>query len=181
VTADEIAKIIQQILAPVVMVTACSITLGGLFGHYQAINDRLRAMAREQLDLLRSESDQVSRERLAEIDHQAPALLRRHLLMRNALLAIEVAVVLFVACMLAIAAASIAVSAVLAMGVLGLFLLGTLMLLVGVVLSAIEVGVSHGALHYEVQRVLDLQRDVQAQRSPTVNPSGKGSSASSTY
>jgi hypothetical protein len=159
VTADDIARSIQLILAPVVMVTACAITLGGLHAHYQAINDRLRAMARERLDLLRPPmaSDSIARERMDEIDYQAPDLLRRHLLVRNALLAIQTAVAIFVACMLAIALASVTTSTVIAVSVLILFLVGTLMLLVGVVISAIEIRVSHRALAYEVHRVLDFK------------------------
>jgi hypothetical protein len=160
VTADDIARTIQLIIAPVVMVTACAITLGGLMSHYQAVNDRLRMMTHERLDLLRSQldADKFGRERLDEIDLQAPELLRRHKLLRDALLTIESAVVTFVACMLAIAVASVTTSVVVAQGVLVLFILGTLMLLVGVLLSALEIRVSHRALAFEVRRVLDLKR-----------------------
>ena len=155
-TADDIARTIQLVLAPVVMVTACAITLGGLMGHYQAVNDRLREMARERLDLVRGSPDGLGRERLAEIDHQAPDLLRRHRLVRDAVLAIYGAIILFVASMLAIAVATVTGSVAVATLVLALFLVGTLMLLVGVVLSAVEIRISHRALAYEVERVLKL-------------------------
>lgn len=45
--AEMIARSIQIILAPVVMITACSIFLSVLHAWYQTINDRLRSMARE--------------------------------------------------------------------------------------------------------------------------------------
>ena len=156
-TSEDIARTIQLVLAPVVMVSACAIVLGGLMGHYQAVNDRLRAMARERFDLVRGSPDALARERLAEIDHQAPDLLRRHRLVHDALLAIYSAVGLFVATMLAIAIATVSGSLVIATLVLALFLLGTLMLLAGVVLSAIEIGISHRALAYEIERVLALK------------------------
>jgi len=161
VTAEDIARTIQLILAPVVMVTACAITLGALLGHYQAVNDRLRAMGRERLDLLRSgvQADAVGRERLAEIDVQAPDLLRRHRYLRDSVLSIDIAILLFVGCMLAIAIATTTGSSGVAIGVLGLFLLGTLALLVGVLLSALEIRRSHGALAYEIGRIFSLKTD----------------------
>ena len=72
-TAESIVKIIQLILAPAVMVTTCAILLGGMQGHYAAVNDRLRAMARERLDLLlglgqSSNPEAFVSERLEQID-----------------------------------------------------------------------------------------------------------------
>ena len=160
-TADEIARTIQLILAPVVMVSACAITLNGIMSHSQAVNDRLRLMTRERVDLLRGVQgdERFADARLIAIDHEAPDLLRRHHLVRDSLLAIDAAMAIFVACMLAIAVASVSGSSQVAQGVLALFLLGTLLLLVGVVLSAIEIRISHRALEYEVRQTLALRRD----------------------
>jgi Flp pilus assembly protein TadB len=161
VTAEDIARAIQLILAPVVMVTACAITLGAFMGHYQAVNDRLRAMGRERLDLLQTglRADRFGRERLAEIDFQAPDLLRRHRRLRDSVMSIDLAILLFVACMLAIAIATTTGSSGVAIGVLVLFLLGTLALLVGVLLSALEIRMSHGAVEYELDRIMSLKAD----------------------
>jgi uncharacterized protein DUF2721 len=160
-TADEIARTIQLILAPVVMVSACAIYLGALMGHYQAVNDRLRSMAHERLDLLREplDTDPERRERLQELDHESPELLGRHRLLRDAVLAVYSAISLFVFCMLSIAAAVVTGSTGVAQLVLVLFVVATAAMLVGVVLSAIEIRVSHRALAYEVHRVLRLKRD----------------------
>jgi len=51
---EMVTRIIQTIIAPVVMVNACAILLGGLVSHSNAINDRLRAMARERIEMLRA-------------------------------------------------------------------------------------------------------------------------------
>lgn len=51
---EMIARNIQIILAPAVMITACGILLGVLHGRYQTINDRLRLMTAERLALLRA-------------------------------------------------------------------------------------------------------------------------------
>lgn len=157
-SADEIAHIIQSILAPVVMVTACAIIVGGIMSHYQAVNDRLRTLARERLDLLRepSEADPIKAERLSEIDHMAPELVHRHRLIRDAILATYGAMFMFVACMLAISVAIMSGSVAAAVAVLVLFLIGLVALLVGLMISALEIRVSHRALDFEVQRVLNL-------------------------
>jgi Protein of unknown function (DUF2721) len=92
VNAQMIAATIQLILAPVVMVSACAILVTGLLSRYAAINDRLRAIGQERLDLLRrkirASEDPFIDERLAEIDYQIPDLLHRHKLAQNAVLAV---------------------------------------------------------------------------------------------
>jgi hypothetical protein len=169
-SADEIAHIIQSILAPVVMVTACAIMVGGMMSHYQAVNDRLRTMTRERLDLLREphDADPIRQERLSEIDHQAPELVHRHRLIRDAIMATYSAMFVFVACMLAISLAVVNGSIMAALSVLVLFLLGLVAMLAGLVISAFEIRVSHRALDYEVQRVLNLP--VSPGRLPTGRP-----------
>jgi hypothetical protein len=49
---EMVARNIQIILAPVVLVTACAILAQGLLGRYAAITDRLRALTAERLALL---------------------------------------------------------------------------------------------------------------------------------
>ena len=51
--AETIARTIQLIVAPVVMVTAGAILSGRLLTHAGAINDRLRTLAHERLDVER--------------------------------------------------------------------------------------------------------------------------------
>jgi hypothetical protein len=105
-SAATIAQTIQLILAPVVMVTACAILVGGIVSHYAAINDRLRTLTRERLDLLRgpngalssafTSGDAFRTERLQEIDRQVPHLARRLDLIHHALLAVYGAILIFV-------------------------------------------------------------------------------------
>jgi hypothetical protein len=75
---------------------------------------------------------------------------------------------MFVACMLAIAIATISGSPVAAVAILILFLIGLLALLTGLIVSALEIRVSHVALDYEVQRVLNLP--ARLGRPPTDHP-----------
>jgi hypothetical protein len=154
---ETLARTIQIILAPVVMITSCAIILGGLWSHASSINDRLRAMNRERLDLWRAPSaDAYTAERMLEIDTQAPLLLRRHRRVRDAIVTIYVAILVYISSMFATAGAALLnISATLA---LLLFLAGTLLLLSGVLLAILEIRISQSALEYEVERVTSLRR-----------------------
>jgi hypothetical protein len=67
---SEMTLIVQLVLAPDVLLSAGSVMINGVFGHYQAINDRLRAMCRERLDLCSTSPafDQLTLARLELID-----------------------------------------------------------------------------------------------------------------
>ena len=162
-TADDLSRTIQLILAPVVMVSSASIFVSGLLGHYAAINDRARALVRERFDLLsRASPGRFGRERLNEIDLQLPALLHRHRLVHNALLAVYASILALVVSMCIIALSATAWAAWIATLVFGIFVIGVLALLVGVLLTVIEVRSSDGTLRFEVARVLALGADPAA-------------------
>ncbi len=152
-----VGQIIQLILAPVVMITSCSLVLNGLLSRYAAINDRLRLMVRERLDLLRAPADSLEAERLNEIDQQIPDLLRRHRQTHDAVLLIYFAVLLFVASMFVIALLVISGTAWIGTIVLVLFLGAILALMGGVALAVVEIYGSNRALHFEVERVVKLK------------------------
>lgn len=167
-TIDAVVRTISLILAPVVMVTSCAIFLGGLLQRYEAISARMRALDRERLDLLRaglasSESTAagvaaLDAARLAEIDAQLPRLVRRHRLIRDALLAVYLAILVFIASMGVIAGATLTGSPRIAVAALLTFLLGTGVFLVGVAVTIAEVQRSHREVTYEVEQVLRLAR-----------------------
>lgn len=165
VTAETIVRTIQLIVAPVVMVTAGAILSGGLLSHAGAINDRLRALAHERLDLLRTlvteaegsaVSGNVARERVAEIDHQLPDLLGRHRIVHAAIRTVYGAIRIFVGSMLVIALAAVTDAAAVADVALLLFLVGTGVLLWSLVLTTRELRRSLRAVEYEVERIASL-------------------------
>ena len=161
-TADAITRTIQLVLAPVVMVSACSIFVGGLLSRYTNLSDRIRAMTGERLTLLRQVSanrrnvDCFTAERLREIDAELPDLAHRHRLLHHATLSIYVAILVLVACMAATAVSAMVLADWLMALVLILFMCGVLVLLLGVALVALEVRTSQRALQCEVKRVLNL-------------------------
>jgi uncharacterized protein DUF2721 len=154
------AKTIQLILAPVVMVTACGILLTGMLGHYTAINARIRALTAERLGhafLMPDEGHRpLAQERLAEIDHQVPMLIRRHHQVHHAILLATSGVVILVISMFVIAAAALAHSGTLGTIALFIFLGGTASLMLSAWFMSVEVRSSHASVAYEAMRVIDL-------------------------
>ncbi len=155
---EMVVRNVQIILAPVVLMTVCAILVQGLLGRYASISDRLRALARERLDLLGGEAGRapLRTERLRLVDAQLPRLLHHHRRIHDALLAFYVAEGIFIASMFVIAAAAFTVSTDLATDALGVFLLGAGVVLVGVLLTALEVRASHAVLDDEVRGMLKL-------------------------
>ena len=154
------AKTIQLILAPVVMVSACGILLTGMLGHFGNINDRIRRLTAERLELSQLQPaeghEALARERLIEIDHEVPMLIDRHLLVRHAILLANTAVAILVVSMFVIAAAALGHSAATGTVALFVFLAGTAAVMGSAVFMALEVRNSHRAVSYEGMRVIDL-------------------------
>jgi hypothetical protein len=170
VSAETITRTIQLILAPVVMVSACAIFVGGLLSHYEAINGRMRNMARERLEILRTsaDADRFLNERLAELDAELPQLLQRHALVHHALLAAYFGILILVASMCAIAFSAVTAAEWLVALVLAMFVAGILAILLSVVLIALEVRTSRRAVTFEVQRVLRLTAEPARVTRPTM-------------
>jgi hypothetical protein len=153
-------KTIQLILAPVVMMTACGILLNGMLAHYGAINDRIRALASERLGLAlvapAGEHRALARERLSEIDHQVPMLIRRHRQVHHAIVWVNTAVVILIVSMFIIGAAALAHSAALGTIALFVFLAATTAVMIGAGYMTVEVRTSHASVAYEATRVVGL-------------------------
>jgi len=168
--AEIVARIIQQIIAPAVLVHVCMVMLNGVLGRYAGIGDRLRALAHERLYLLHSNdlSDTLVQERLQEITAQIPVISRRHHLLQNAVLITYGATIIFLLSMFAIAlstglssnARHIDYATFFANGALFLFLSGAVLLLTAVFYITLEIRFSHRAIYYEIKRVTSLSDTV---------------------
>ncbi len=168
-TIETIIRIISLILAPTVMITSCMLFLNGLIARYEHITARMRAMHRERFDLFQTlgpvGSSTVQRknvlgvQRIVEIEQQLPKMLRRHKLVRNAVVAIGIAIVIFVLSMFIIALATLTNSSLNAEIALLAFLTGTGSLLVGVLFTTWELSQSHLEVVYEIEHGLSLKRE----------------------
>jgi hypothetical protein len=168
-TIEIIIRTISLILAPTVMITSCMIFLSGLFARYEHISARMRAMHRERLELFQTASPAGSRaaegkvvlsvQRIVEIERQLPEMLRRHKLVRNAVVTVGMAIVIFVLSMFIIALAALTNSQLTAEIALLAFLTGTGTLLVGVLFTTWELSRSHLEVVYEIQHGLSLKKE----------------------
>jgi hypothetical protein len=153
-------KTIQVILAPVVMVTACGLLLSGMLAHYTAINARIRSLASERLRLAlvapAPGDGEFASERLTQIDHQVPMLVRRHRLVHHAILLANTAGVTLILSMFIIGAAALADSGALGTAALCVFLTGTACLMASAGFMAVEVRSSHASVAYEAARIAAL-------------------------
>jgi uncharacterized protein DUF2721 len=156
---------IQAMVAPGVLITTAAILSGGLLAMYGSVNDRMRAMDRERLETLTGAGGTLlsaadvpasGRERLTQIDAQLPLLLRRHRLIRDAVLLIFAAVAVLVLGVIVIAVAVTNRSGAAGTVALVLVLAGTVTLLGGLLLAARSIMISAEAIDYEVQRSLSL-------------------------
>jgi hypothetical protein len=162
-TPQMIATTVQLVIAPVVMISACSIFVNGLLTRYGPINDRMRLMARERMELELGPAQNAPApktpfvlERLSQIDYQLPRLVHRHRLIRNAVLAVYLSTLLFVVDMFVIAASVLTNAEWITTLILVTLLLGIVALFVAVVFAIIEVRRSHLEVAYEVLRVIRL-------------------------
>jgi hypothetical protein len=175
---EEIGRTIQLILAPVVMFSACSIFVGGVLSHYTSIGDRIRALTRERLDVLRAlrshspQDDGLLTERLVEIDGQVPEMLNRHRLIHHAVLAVYAAIAILVLTMCIIALTATVTADWVAPLVFGVFLVAVLTMLVGVALVTVEIRMSRRSLAFEAQRVISVPTAVTAGRASETNGYG---------
>ena len=177
-SAETVSRTIMLILAPVVMFSASSIFVGGVLSHYTSIGDRIRALTRERLDLLRTlrtpqhDADAaraIALERVEEIDGQLPDLLGRHKLVHHAALAVYASIGIFILTMCIIALTAAVSADWVALLVFGVFVAGVLVVLLGVALITLEVRTSRRALQYEAARVARLAPVTDARAAGTVH------------
>ena len=177
-----IVRTISLILAPTVMVTSCALFLNGLITRYEHISSRMRAMHRERLDLLRATDASQSTtmiahlnmQRILELEQQLPYMLRRHKLVRNAVLAVSVAISIFVSSMFIIAAAALVDSSLNAVLALFAFQFGTGALMLGVGITTVEFVRSQREVTYEIQHGLSLRKEILTREERDTPVSGKG-------
>lgn len=158
--AESVGRTIQLILAPAVIISACAIIVGGLVSRAAAINDRLRSMNRERLDLLEQAAARpLAVERMREIDRQLPDLMHRLRLAHHAVLATYFAILILILDMLLIAIAALIASVPVAVLALLVFLAGTIALGAGIGFTIRELQMALTSIKYEVGRVSSLMPD----------------------
>jgi Protein of unknown function (DUF2721) len=156
---------ISDMVAPVVLLTVGGMLTNGLLSSYGGVSERLREMTRERIEIRTGPDGKmldlamvsaVGRERLTEIDHQVPLILRRLQRVRIALLLIYIAIAVFGLSIITIAVAVSAESEAFGQAALATVLTGTVVLLVGIVMAAISLVSSADAISYAIDRTGSL-------------------------
>lgn len=150
-----IVQIIQAMLAPGLMISACGLLLLGMNNKYSLIVNRIRQMNEEKRrfmikagDTALSYDDEV---RLKSIAHQLEELATRLFFVRNAVLSYSIAVALFVLASMFIGVGFVLQNRTLEMIVLFVFSLGMLLVLSGVIFAALESKKGYDIVKYEIK------------------------------
>ena len=135
---------IQAILAPAVGISAVGLLLLGLSNRYSAIISRIRALNDERRRFSRQIADQqelsyTDNARFMNIRRQTDELLRRSRTVRNAILAMQAAIALFILTSFGIGLSLVLGKEFDAVIPLVIFLVGMLAVFVGITFSGMDV------------------------------------------
>jgi hypothetical protein len=148
-------QIIQLMLAPAIMISACGLLLLGINNKYSMVVNRIRLLNEEKRELLlKFGTEPTTTEvnvRIESTSIQINELVYRAKLVRNSVLSYTTAVALFVGTSLILG-----VSSVMSMGklnylILASFLCGMAFVLIGVVYAGMETKKGYDIVLYEVK------------------------------
>lgn len=147
--------VIQLMLAPAIMISACGLLLLGINNKYSLVVNRIRLLNQESRSIKQklggeefSTDDNV---RLESIVIQIESLLYRLKLVRNAVLSYALAVGLFVVTSLLLGLSYLSESHGFNIFIMGLFLLGMLCVLLGIIFTSMETYKGYKIVSFEVE------------------------------
>ena len=151
-----IVEIIQLMLAPGIMISACGLLLLGMNNKYSLVVNRIRLLNEERRRTVRKTSeakdfDYQETQRLESISMQISSLVFRVKLVRNAVLSYTIAVALFVITSLFIGFSYLLEITKLNSFITLLFLLGMISVLCGVLFAAYETYKGYEIVNFEVK------------------------------
>ncbi|MFZ1279879.1 MAG: DUF2721 domain-containing protein [Ignavibacteriaceae bacterium] len=151
-----IVEIIQLMLAPGIMISACGLLLLGMNNKYSLVVNRIRLLNEERRKAIHKATEDKDfnyqeNQRLQSISMQISKLVYRVGLVRNAVLCYTVAVALFVLTSLSIGFGFLLELTKLNTIVTVLFLLGMVSVLCGVIFAAYETYKGYEIVNFEVK------------------------------
>lgn len=132
-------QVIQAMLAPGVMVSACALLLLGMNNRYSIIVNRIRLLKQEERNLDGKSEEERRRARTANIDRQLGLLLVRLRLVRNAVFGFSVGMAFFLASSLLIGLQFVTDVRFVQSLVMVCFLAGMMCIMAGMIMAGIEV------------------------------------------
>ena len=147
---ESIIEIIQAMLAPGIMISACGLLLLGMNNKYSLVVNRIRTLNIEFRGL---QNEDI--ERQESILKQLPLLIRRMRIIRNAVWLYTIAIAFFIFSILSIGLfLLIQQSSIMNYISFGLFILALISLLIGVIHAAKEVRLGYDILSIETKNIL---------------------------
>jgi polyferredoxin len=149
-----VIQVIQLILAPGVMINACGLLLLGISNKFTSVLNRIRALTEEKRNLIFKATGRefypAENQRIESIERQVFGLLSRARLIRNAVFCYLLAVGLFVATSLFIGIDYFAYMPQLRYIILGTFLLGMIVVFSAVILGVLDTMKAYNIVKFEV-------------------------------
>ena len=150
-----IVQVIQLMLAPGLMISACGLLLLGMNNKYSLVVNRIRLLNEEKRKFFSrvAEKDLHYEEnvRLESLSMQLDGLAFRVKLIRNAVLSYTIAVAFFVLTSLSIGFQFILEAGKINFLITALFLAGMILVLIGVIYAAYETKKGYDIIHLEVK------------------------------
>jgi hypothetical protein len=149
-----IVQLIQGMLAPGLMISACGLLLLGMNNKYSLVVNRIRLLNEEKRKLFHMESmDEGESSRLSNIELQISHLIERIYLVRNAVFSYSVAVALFIVSSVLIGVTISTTTPAFDWLIVSFFYAGMFAVFVGIIFAAIEVWKGYRIVRIEISEV----------------------------
>lgn len=142
--------VIQAMLAPAVMISACGLLLLGMNSKYSLVIDRIRALLLEKRSHVGNASDPEYAARLAVIDQQLSEFRTRVQMVRNAVVGYLVAVACFILTSFAIGVQQWVALSYLSLFAVVCFMIGMLAVLVGASFAVLDAWTGYKVIMIEM-------------------------------
>ena len=152
--SDSASNLIQLMLAPGLMISACGLLLLGMNNKYSLVVNRIRLL-NEERRRMRYEANKVENyeQRHKSIDTQINKLIFRVSLVRNAVFSYSIAVAFFIVASLFIGYKHIMQQEEFTWMIITVFLAGMIFVLAGIIFAAVEVWKGFSIVRIEIEDV----------------------------
>jgi len=149
-----IVQLIQGMLAPGLMISACGLLLLGMNNKYSLIVNRIRLLNEEKRKIFHLEKvDEMEENRLSNLELQLSHLIKRISLVRNAVFAYSMAVALFIVSSVLIGLTISKSTPTFDWLIVAFFYAGMFAVFVGIIFAAIEVWKGYRIVKIEISEV----------------------------
>jgi hypothetical protein len=149
-----IVQLIQGMLAPGLMISACGLLLLGMNNKYSLVVNRIRLLNEEKRKIFHQETiDEIDSNRLSNIELQISHLIERISLVRNAVFSYSLAVALFIVSSVLIGVTISQRTPGFDWLIVGFFYAGMFAVFLGIVFAAIEVWKGYRIVKIEISEI----------------------------